>query len=746
MYTFTALCDVAKTKIYIMKDTISKLFATAALLVTCACQEAMYYEEEAVEGSESTKKAVIFSGNIQTRMVNNMWETDDRIGIYMLKAGETLSKESILTNSSNRKYIYSGNENSFTPETKNDTLFYPQTGEAVDFIAYYPYKSVRNYGMNIDVSNQTQPSAIDLLYSNNLKAISKSDQVLSLQFKHQLSKLVFFLSVGEGFGKEDLSGLKLTVSDVLTKGHFSLSNADLSELSSKKEIEALVNAEGTQAEAIVLPQPCYKKRVKVTLASGRGFLFEIVSTEEWKHTSKYTYHITLKKDNHAVGGIEGSVEDWTDGGSSELEQPDNSGQIWDGTTVDTDWYAPTKSSFDLITAAELAGLSKLVRDGESFKGKTIYLLADINLNYHPWTPIGCLKEHQFEGTFNGTNHTVSGLSPQPVDGGMVLGLFGDNIGIIQNVMVDGNAEWEGSMETCCVAGIAGINRGIIEGCRNSVSVSGISAIIAESATESKTKSKSILYEGGVAGANYGTITGCQNEGYIEGENRSTGVSSCIYIGGVAGINASVISYSENNQDISCKGDSVYAGGLTGAVTYSLNGSSKVYGEVRSCHNYGTINITEATGKAIAGGIVGRMEGGEIRSSYNHAEVISTLSSDKVYAKTGGIAGENEGGTLSACTNKAVVTARNTSVESNAAAGGIVGNNAKGGKIHTCITCSTVQVVTQGHAGGIAGYNQEKTNTHVYSCCINEGMLSKWIGNAEGSDDQSGVTKENHTDE
>ncbi len=726
-----------------MKNTINRLLVTAALLSTYACQEAMYYEEESGKENESTKKAVIFSANIQTRMVDDTWETDDRIGIYMFKTGETLSKESILTNSSNRKYIYSGNANSFVPETKNDTLFYPQTNENVDFIAYYPYKSVRNYGINLDVSNQTQPSAIDLLYSNNLKAISKSDQALSLQFKHQLSKLVFSINAGEGISKENLSGLKLTVSDVLTKGHFSLSDAALTELSSKKEVETLVNAEGTQAEAIVFPQPCLQKRVKVTLASGQAFLFEIISTEEWERTSKYTYQIVLKKDSYAAGGIESKVEEWVDSGSSELEQTKNKGQVWDGTTIDTGWYTQLKTSFDLTTAAELAGLSKLVQDGESFKDKTIYLLADINLNHHPWTPIGCLKEHKFEGTFNGTNHTVSGISPQLADGGMTLGLFGDNAGTIRNVMVDGSIEWEGSTEVCCVAGIAGINRetGIIEGCRNSASISSISTAM----TGYGTKSRSILYEGGVVGANYGTITGCQNEGYMEGENRDTNTSSRIYIGGIVGITASSISYSENNQDISCKGDSIYAGGVTGTITYSSNGHSNVYGEILSCHNYGMTEITEATGKAIAGGIVGRMEGGKIKNSYNHAEIISVLSNDKIYAKAGGIAGENESGTLTGCTNEAAVTARNTSVEANSAAGGIVGNNAKGGEIHTCVTRSTVQVTAQGHAGGIAGYNQKNTNTHVYNCCTNEGMPFKWIGNAEGNDNLSDVTKSSHTD-
>lgn len=728
-----------------MKNIKIGLLTAVALFTVFGCQKSMYYDEDNATSDGDAKKPVIFSGSVLTRMVDNTWETDDKIGVYMFQTGEVLSKESILSNSSNRKYTYSESKNGFTPQTKNDTLFYPQTGD-VDFIAYYPYKSIKNYGVTVDVSNQAQPAAIDLLYSNNLKKVGKSDDVLTLNFYHQLSKLIFSISAGEGFSKEDLAGLKLTVEDVATRASFALPTGALAlNDSSNKSVTAKVNEAGTQAEVIMLPQNCAKKQVKVTMKSLRSFVFEIISTEEWLSTHKYTYNIVLAKDNYSVGELVGTVEDWTDGGFSDLEQSGSSGldaSIWNGTSANTDWYVPNAISFNISTAEEFAGLSELVRGGVNFEGKTVHLLTNIDLDNHPWIPIGCMKEESFKGIFDGANHTISGLSPLLVEGSQAVGLFGDNSGAIKDIIIDGTILYEGSAAICGVSSLVGINRGTIMGCRNYASVS---------CTLLKTsEAKSILYLGGVTGANFGTITGCQNEGRVTGDNQNVGKPSRTYVGGLAGITSSVISGSENNQNISCKGDSVYAGGVVGSMTYSGNGQSVIYAKVLSCYNYGNVTVESSSSVAISGGIAGYMSasGNEVSGSYNYGEVMSTIINNTEYAKAGGITGENEGGKLHTNVNGGSVSAVNTLNVSCAAAGGIVGNNLKGGEVHTCVNESTAFIQAGGLTGGIAGVNNraEGTLANVYDCCTNEGIPSKWIGNAAGSSVKSGVTTISHSDE
>ncbi|MBE7019843.1 MAG: hypothetical protein E7411_00210 [Ruminococcaceae bacterium] len=82
--------------------------------------------------------------------------------------------------------------------------------------------------------------------------------------------------------------------------------------------------------------------------------------------------------------------------------------VWDG-SVNTDWYNTTDTEFVITTGAQLAGFAKLVNDGtDSFKGKTVKLAADIDLNQVDWTSIGT-SANPFLGTFDGGEKTIFNL-------------------------------------------------------------------------------------------------------------------------------------------------------------------------------------------------------------------------------------------------------------------------------------------------------------------------------------------------
>ena len=86
--------------------------------------------------------------------------------------------------------------------------------------------------------------------------------------------------------------------------------------------------------------------------------------------------------------------------------------VWDG-TVDTSWYNGTDTEFTLDTAEALAGLAKLVDDGNTFEGKTVKLDIDLDLAGLPFNPIGHSSNGKsFNGTFDGQGHTVSNMYEQ----------------------------------------------------------------------------------------------------------------------------------------------------------------------------------------------------------------------------------------------------------------------------------------------------------------------------------------------
>ena len=109
--------------------------------------------------------------------------------------------------------------------------------------------------------------------------------------------------------------------------------------------------------------------------------------------------------------------------------------IWDG-SVDTSWYTGDKNEYNISTPAQLAGLSKLVNEGNSMKGIMFNLTNDLQMNdttgWEDWktnppknvfTPIGravsSVSHQPFSGFFNGNGYSIRGLYVNsPTTGGL----------------------------------------------------------------------------------------------------------------------------------------------------------------------------------------------------------------------------------------------------------------------------------------------------------------------------------------
>ncbi len=728
--------------------------ATFAILTAWSCQQSAYEDCINPEYNSSTRRPIIFGGKVATRMVNNTFEENDKIGVFMIKTGTNLSSENIIGNATNRKYTYQTNQ--FVPNSKNDTLYYPN--EAVDFIAYYPYKAVNDFKTTIDISNQSNPSAIDFLYSNSAKNITGSSNNPELEFKHILSKLEFNIKAGTGYSFNDLKNLKLSIKDVWSKAtlDFNGSNIDAVD-SSTKEITAIISEKSNTeqknnyilAEIIVIPQECKDLEVKVTLSSRRSFTFKI-ATDNWAKSTKYIYNLTLDKDDYSVPGINATITDWSDGGAASLDQEGSStidASIWNGSSYNTDWYNSQDNTFDIVSAEELAGFAHLVNQGTTFENCTINLLANIDLNNHSWTPIGNTAEKTFKGTLEGGNRTISGLNTTLLEGSTVSGLFGINDGTIKNVNVNGTINCTGTVTGTQIGGIAAVNNKAIEGCCNYASITGTLATIASGDAH--------IHIGGITGYNNGSISNCQNQGTVDGSNpnsSSNNNTSEVHIGGIVGYSLTNVTSCENNQNISATGNKIYAGGIVGAINKKDGVTETI--TVTSCQNYGNVTTSESGNDSNVAGIVGYIHtsGITIASSHNYAEISASCKNGNRNAFAGGIVASNQGGIIQNCSNSSSVTANNTNQYTNdngtisyygSIAGGIIGYNKNGGSVHNCKNESAAIVTAQRYIGGIAGLNKmdgtSAENGTIYSCNTNNGMPSKWIGNAAGSNVKSDVT-------
>ena len=260
---------------------------------------------------------------------------------------------------------------------------------------------------------------------------------------------------------------------------------------------------------------------------------------------------------------------------------------WDGSSASTSWPgAGTATEPDVIgTAAQLKGLADSVNAGTTYAGCFFRLGSDIDLEDYSWTPIGgaCAlgatgvpAGDHFDGTFDGGDHTISGIDiSDPVAGTGAYGLFGYvNGGTIANLNVAGSLDM-GTSSVNEIGAVVGYSSGSLYNVHSAMTVSMADATGSASAC------------GGVVGAV---------------ENASS--SGALYV-----------RYCSNTGDVTGRGR---VGGVVGAV-YCVSDGGVV---VDQCYNTGDVTSTTSATKIFTGGIVGYCQG-SISGCYNQGQMTTT---------------------------------------------------------------------------------------------------------------------------
>ena len=129
--------------------------------------------------------------------------------------------------------------------------------------------------------------------------------------------------------------------------------------------------------------------------------------------------------------------------------------------ADVSWYTADGTEFTLTTAEQFAGLAKLVNSGKSMKGVTIKLSNDVDFSANRFDEvIGKDNDNPFSGTFDGGNHTITGVMISVLG---FIGFFGQtNEAIIRNTIIR-NATVVGSAPAgALVCNI--YNKGLVSNC------------------------------------------------------------------------------------------------------------------------------------------------------------------------------------------------------------------------------------------------------------------------------------------
>lgn len=287
----------------------------AALLLLGACGN----DNEGTAPDGGDRVALEVSSGIESRAYDNKWESNDAIGIYMLKTGTATISEG----AENRRYFTADGGSAFTATTEQ-TIYFPLDGSKVDFIAYYPYqKTLTNGAFALDVSTQTDLSAIDLMTagvkSTEAEPLDKNHYKVHFKFAHRLTKLELNISNGRGITAENLKGLKVEVTNQRTSGSYDpLFEAFGVDSEPVQTVELNTNADGTLAQAILLPTTMDGIN---PIVAGREFLFTLKSTGEvfrwsvpddkgFERGDKNIYNITI---NRSGPEVTAEIIDWNKG-------------------------------------------------------------------------------------------------------------------------------------------------------------------------------------------------------------------------------------------------------------------------------------------------------------------------------------------------------------------------------------------------------------------------------------------------
>ena len=283
----------------------TKFFALALLagaMVSCST-------EDTAPSTQNDKVAVQFTGGISvnTRAAGQAWADGDKIGIFMIEAGKTLSVDVIKEGVDNVCYQTSGSS-AFSPISGGKTIFFPIDGD-VDFYSYYPHTTVSNYKVALNVADQTSQEAIDFMYAQT-KECHKSIPQVELKFNHMLSNLVLNVQPGNGLTEDDLNKLKVTIKDQNTTATFNLADGVISGEGNPANIQMKTVKVGKKYEAILLPTKSTTREIEFDLDNGHDAPFVWTMATDLKGGNLYNY-TTVKLTRTGVE-LSGTIKPWNE--------------------------------------------------------------------------------------------------------------------------------------------------------------------------------------------------------------------------------------------------------------------------------------------------------------------------------------------------------------------------------------------------------------------------------------------------
>lgn len=313
-----------KNKFNIVVMTLA--FISAMVLGSCSEHDDIRIVDDGeVQFTSNITEAIEVDNNPGTRMTDNVWAANDKIGIYMHSVGDN----SGTALASNIEYVTTaGKTGILTPVSTK--LFYPEDDRGVEFSAYYPYR-VKATGTNgvwnsandqyqINIVNQDIPALIDLLWARNTSVSGHKRStagVIPLTFAHQLTKFILLITVDPQVGPT--TDMTVKIEGMNTQGMLNVKTGPpLIDINSVASFTPRTVTNALVYDAIILPhtvETAAPETVVFTIGQ-RNFVWTIPAETVFKPGEQHEWKISITT-NHVTAT--GTITPWTvgTGGSGE---------------------------------------------------------------------------------------------------------------------------------------------------------------------------------------------------------------------------------------------------------------------------------------------------------------------------------------------------------------------------------------------------------------------------------------------
>ena len=467
-----------------------------------------------------------------------------------LKMGDVVKEYTVTPNSADNTKA--------TLSRKNDP-YYWISRNPITVSAWWPFNNADITQMPAVKVAEDQSKLADFQNSDFISAENRKVEFNNptLEFTHRTARVTIELKPGTGF--TSVAGATVIL-------------VSLSADNGNPTAIKTYNASGNTYEALTAPQTVAAGRpfIRVELGSGT-FYFRPQNDVVLEAGTRYKYTVKVNATGLTLEGC--TIDSWADGGG-ESGAAEDLGYIYDSNT----------NTYTVYNADGLLAWNEAAQKDRSIN---CTLTADIDLTGKNWTPIGTDYDNSYTGTFDGSGHTITGLTVTTNDkyAGLFgyLGNFNNGAATVKNVVM------EGIQITC---------------------------------------NHRLGYAGGVAGFSWGTIENCSVSGSISGT---------VSVGGVVGVQRDR-SITGCSSSATVKG-TVNVGGVAGQTSFGAT--------LTACYATGNVIIEiDRTENISGGGLVGFNDGVSLLSCYATGNVTSTGSSTG-YVHIGGFLGDNYI-TLTAC--------------------------------------------------------------------------------------------------